>query len=399
MLGKTNVKVKPNKKKPLIDYVEYIESTGTQYINTDVLPATDITYEIYVEITKATSQEDTCLFGGRKGGDSNQYVLWDGHNTSNAARRTIPVLGSLSSAYNYSSPAGKTVFEYDGSKFYCNGEAIFTMTNTNGYSNYPIYLFALNNGNKADTSRLYKGKFFYFKIYKAGVLIRDFRPVKDGAGVYCLYDEVEERYYYNQGTGQFIGSGWEPTQLEYIESTGTQYIDTGVYVNSNFEWEMDFQFTDVSTSMWSGTGETTSASMGICAGISYNYFLIGVNNGTWSSKETSFLKDTSRHTLDFKSGSQSIDGTQVANFVFNSTQGKNTFPLATFCTLWGTGPTSYSNYCKMKIYSCKIYDNNVLIRDYIPALDYNNVVCLYDKVTKTCFYNQGTGEFLGGVAT
>ena len=204
MIGKTNVKVKPNKNKSLIDYVEYIQSTGVQYINTEVLPATDITYEIDVEITKATSQEDTCLFGGRAGSNSNQYVLWDGHNTSNAARKTIPVFGTLQNAYTYASPNGKTIFKYDGSRFYCNGDSIFTMTNTSGYSNYPIYLFALNNNNTAD-SRMYKGKLFYFKIYKARVLIRDFRPVKDGAGVYCLYDEVEQRCYYNQGTGTFKG--------------------------------------------------------------------------------------------------------------------------------------------------------------------------------------------------
>ena len=49
-----------------------------------------------------------------------------------------------------------------------------------------------------------------------------------------------------------------------------------------------------------------------------------------------------------------------------------------------------------RIYYTKIYDNDNLIRDYIPVLDSNDRPCMFDKVSKTCFYNQGTGEFLYG---
>lgn len=45
------------------------------------------------------------------------------------------------------------------------------------------------------------------------------------------------------------------------------------------------------------------------------------------------------------------------------------------------------------IYSCQIYDNGTLIRDYIPMLDSNNIPCLYDKINDKCYYNQGTGSF------
>jgi hypothetical protein len=33
---------------------------------------------------------------------------------------------------------------------------------------------------------------------------------------------------------------------------------------------------------------------------------------------------------------------------------------------------------KIRIYSCQIYDNDILIRDYIPAKDSSNNVGLYD---------------------
>ncbi len=44
----------------------------------------------------------------------------------------------------------------------------------------------------------------------------------------------------------------------------------------------------------------------------------------------------------------------------------------------------------------KIYSNNKLVRDFIPVLDEDNKPCLYDKVEKKYYYNQGTGEFLYG---
>ena len=49
-----------------------------------------------------------------------------------------------------------------------------------------------------------------------------------------------------------------------------------------------------------------------------------------------------------------------------------------------------------KLYFFQIYNNNTLIRDYIPVIDQTNRPCLFDKVEKKCYYNQGSGEFLYG---
>jgi len=54
------------------------------------------------------------------------------------------------------------------------------------------------------------------------------------------------------------------------------------------------------------------------------------------------------------------------------------------------------NNGRMRIYSCQIYKNNLLVRNFIPAKDGQGVACLYDKVTDTFFYNQGTGDFSYG---
>ena len=46
--------------------------------------------------------------------------------------------------------------------------------------------------------------------------------------------------------------------------------------------------------------------------------------------------------------------------------------------------------------SVSIGHNGTLIRDFITVMDKSGVPCMYDRVTKSFFYNQGTGTFLYG---
>lgn len=79
-----------------------------------------------------------------------------------------------------------------------------------------------------------------FKYKKA---LRDFQPVLDSNNIPCLLDKINNKFYYNKGTGSFTYGGNQTpkdgyTEVEYIESTGTQYIDTGVVPNSNTDIDM-----------------------------------------------------------------------------------------------------------------------------------------------------------------
>ena len=49
------------------------------------------------------------------------------------------------------------------------------------------------------------------------------------------------------------------------------------------------------------------------------------------------------------------------------------------------------------IYYAKIWNNDVLVRNFIPAKrNSDNVFGMYDTVTNTFFTNQGTGDFIAG---
>ncbi len=92
--------------------------------------------------------------------------------------------------------------------------------------------------------------------------------------------------------------------------------------------------------------------------------------------------------LEYKNGNVKAfeDGNIIAQ------QGYAT-PTKSF-TLFSEGGSIFPSFANL--YYTKIYDNDTLVRDYIPVIDSTSRPCLFDKVSKECYYNQGTGEFLYG---
>ena len=58
--------------------------------------------------------------------------------------------------------------------------------------------------------------------------------------------------------------------------------------------------------------------------------------------------------------------------------------------------SSLGNYASMKLYSCKIYNADTLVRDFIPCKNPSGTVGLYDTVNGTYYGNSGTGVFTAG---
>ena len=56
----------------------------------------------------------------------------------------------------------------------------------------------------------------------------------------------------------------------------------------------------------------------------------------------------------------------------------------------GSNVTNYD----MRIYEARISRGSDLLRHFVPALDAAGIPCMWDKVSQSFFYNQGTGSFL-----
>jgi hypothetical protein len=103
--------------------------------------------------------------------------------------------------------------------------------------------------------------------------------------------------------------------------------------------------------------------------------------------------DTNRHTWFISAEKYVYDGTEVS---LASTIGE----FDTTINLWLLGRNSNNNslkkYAKCKLYSCKMWYSNALVRDFIPCKNNNNEIGLYDLVSQTFFGNDGTGDFIAG---
>ena len=171
--------------------------------------------------------------------------------------------------------------------------------------------------------------------------------------------------------------------LEYIESSGTQYINTGFRPNQNTRVTME-----LSTS---NSGSYTI--FGTDAGWTSNGFAIGVGFGHYGSNTTSFsgLNDGAKHSIDFNKNSIYIDNAL-----------KSTFSSATF--QMDTDMVGFANnrsgaiqeLTTMKLYSFKIYDNSTIVRDFIPCKNSGGEVGLWDDINRKFYSNAGSGNFIAG---
>lgn len=175
--------------------------------------------------------------------------------------------------------------------------------------------------------------------------------------------------------------------VEYLESTGTQYIDTGI--GSSLQTKIDITVQLLNNLETENTGIiggwTGTEYAQLCTNIDHTGFIL-----QWGRPFTTFsTKDNIKHNFVFSAEEKKIvldsNNYDLTNIISNSNGNMYIFAVNKSGSL--IRPT------KMKLYSCKIYENNTLVRDYIPAIDENNVACLYDKVEGKFYYNQGTGEF------
>ena len=179
--------------------------------------------------------------------------------------------------------------------------------------------------------------------------------------------------------------------VDYIETSGTQFIDTGIVGKSGLKAECQVMYTSTTDGFLLGSVASGWTSRCYMIGHSSSKFKYGYINEivTGTTLNTNQMYEIA---TDLSVGKQSVTiNGEVVSTGTNSTEfnnGQNLYLFANngFGTL--NGPIS------AKLYGCKIYDGDTLVRDFVPAKDFSGVICLYDKVTKQFFYNAGTGDFL-----
>ena len=186
--------------------------------------------------------------------------------------------------------------------------------------------------------------------------------------------------------------------VEYIESTGTQYIDTGFKHNNNTTIEVDTIYSPENgiASVIFGAREVISNLnknaffTGKASASGFSYASVYNNSAIATEKTEDFYANRRKYKLD--KNISYIDDNVVATFTnetFVSSYNDYIFALNSMNTA--------ILFSKMKLYGCKIYNNNILVRNFIPCYrKSDNVIGLYDLVNNVFYTNQGTGTFAKG---
>ncbi len=197
------------------------------------------------------------------------------------------------------------------------------------------------------------------------------------------------------------------TELEYLESTGTQYIDTRIPSNSNMQTEVSFSptgwegavfgnYSDDNLVQNSNTLYISPQALGYLYTTDYGAVLDGNHNRT---KIGDISLDTVYNvTIDWKNRRGIFDNTVIPFVSQEVWQGTTNQVL--FARTTGTAGT-VGYYGKLKLYYAKLWDNGTLVRDFVPVRrDSDGVLGMYDLANsnpETAFYtNAGTGEFIAG---
>lgn len=424
----------PNK-----DHIElaYIESTGNQGINT-LIPSNTINH-YNLDFTYSSSNGNDVIIAGS----------WTNYST-NSSYLQINHTGSVGGVVFYTGSNSSSQGNRKNVALPANTEYILDSTR-NGSISLKIkstmtdYVSSNTNGDFTDTcnfglfSRGNTGgslsHFSKYKLHKAVIDTNDgvshvFIPVVtikdldascniDGTNAIpintiCLYDSGNQKYYLKTGTDNFLagppvktlGDGNKYGMLDYIESTGTQIINTQYLpmAADNFIVEMEGNYTSISSSNFGlmgvlGTDHTDRYDFAIST-THNNSYAIGKDYSYEGASSSSTHFDYNNHIFKyvFKEGKMYLDGNLVVNGVGIEKDGKNIFYLFSRNFVSGYGTMGYANY-KMKW--CKFYKGNVLFMDFIPVMKMDGTLGLYDLVSNAFYKNAASSgdDFKYGVST
>lgn len=351
--------------------LDYIESTGVQAIDTLVIAK---------DITKVVT--DFQLVSVVSGTESQVMAVWSDVNNC---------MQCGSDGTNFMATSRGTTYSQTSNVL---ARTIGTSAPV-GSPNISISIFAQNN-----TSWLSKAKLYSCKIYKDTTLVRDFIPAKRVSDDMCgLWDKVNYKFYTDINGNNFT-AGTEKTAIaaigtpiEYIQSSGTQYINSNFIPKATTRTIMKAE--PMAWSAWSaffGTRNTSSptASQAYIAAIPAATLYRSDYFGSSLTAETPTIMQITN--IDKNKNICSFNNIMITNTSSTVNATTNMFLLA----LNDVGTAKY--FLSAKLYSCQIYDGNTLVRDFIPIKTTTNIYGLWDKVNKVFYPNAGTGTFTGGPA-
>ncbi|MCQ2580596.1 MAG: hypothetical protein MJ164_00275 [Alphaproteobacteria bacterium] len=216
------------------------------------------------------------------------------------------------------------------------------------------------------------------KLSKKHIFLRVFSKITISVCVFCAF--------FISPVFATLPAGF--TELEYIESTGTQYIDTEFQASSSTNIEVKCYL------------ETVSSSDGFLFGSYENGKKYAINlfsdNAIYPRFGINSSLALSRYYIKTNQVFKVIDGKFYINDTLLIDYSTESFTKSTL-NLWLFSNNGNAKNFRGRIMYTKIWDNNELVRNFVPARrDSDNEIGMYDTVSGIFFTNAGTGDFIAG---
>ncbi len=407
--------------------LDYIGSTGSQYINTGWKQHPMDKIECSVEVDSQQDRGGACLFGNF---DRNARACFD--LQLNTTDNCLYYCRGMNVRVPFTGPDVSAGAFFGARADICCEGLTATMT-VGGKVLTARQADDLDLGSPAETDlmifQMYdtqyfvhdnwwpKMKLYSFRITSEGQVVRDFVPVRREAdnvvGLYDLAhgDANHDAFYGNvSGKGAFYGSDDEDVYLTYIESTGNQYFNTGwkqgaadkiecvVDINSqqgrsgpclfgNFDRDQNacfvLQLSPNENRLYYCRGYNTRVP-----------FLDGDGSpvGFYGQRAAICCEGL---TATMTIGDKVWTARQAEGFDFGSTSATDFYIFQMYDTYYKGYHDNW--WTKMKLYSFKITSGGRVVRDFIPYRTARGVVGLYDRAdhtgeTYTPFYTKVKGD-------
>ena len=277
-------------------------------------------------------------------------------------------------------------------------------------------IFWIGRDNRATSPEAFEGNLSDFRFYSTCLSQTDIKDLYNTkASISKLGDvlssefleaqsefSVSKKYIVNTEDIEEIDIPSSYQRLSYIQSNGTQYIDTEFYSTpkSKFCAEILFDNTagvsDYSSAAFIGVSGDMSINFGGSSGQEKQLFIWLNTYNNDSSRVTSIrhsaINEKTYYELDAKNNTYIIGNQKGTVATSKTTNG--TYSLKLFGSTNSSGVNKPFAYYPMRIYNCKLYDDNKLVRHFIPTKRISdNALGLYDIVTNTFYTNKGTGSF------
>ena len=185
------------------------------------------------------------------------------------------------------------------------------------------------------------------------------------------------------------------TQVEYIQGTGTQYIDIRSKMYNNSKIELCFSF-DVMQQNCSIFGSRLS-------GISNNFeiasqnpnFPIYLDFGSFQTSRATYNNAVinTKYICTISKSLRAVYNENHTLLASNTTLISEDNETPSNALIFYTAGGYSQNKLKGKVYYCKIWENGVLVRNMIPCKNPSNVAGMYDIVNRVFYTNAGSGTF------